>query len=340
MRIYMPRTLNQLVNDRDLVVLHDAPCGYFDCPEVFFDPKWASWFVKAVQEAGMSLNMWGGDASWGGEIEGSYLSWGETMLDAILPYNSLLGYNPPRIGVCERRFVDPNHPLTRIPWSQAKPIELLNKVTLKMGATPLAEVVIGKESYPWMAWLRSGEGKVLGEVEVFASLWTSGLHDRMPMDWPWYQDFLIYLIYFDVDKPLPEDVYRAHAIREEINLHSAQTSLIISLLEFVGKFGAKTLKLASELDEINARKKEAEKCYLDGDYEAAAEIFDEIHLEWNELTDKAVNMKKKALVWVYLIEWFVITATTLISGVFIWMVITRRMLYREVATTGWRRDRS
>ena len=152
-------------------------------------------------------------------------------------------------------------------------------------------------------------------------------------EWDWYQDFVIYLVYFGTGKPVPDDILRAHRIREEINTHLDKSSLIISLLEFVEKFGASTVTLYDELEEIDQLKLRAEEFYRMDDYDSASEVFDEIHMAWMELNARAIRVKGNALAWVYVIEWFTVTAASLIAGSFLWLVMVRRRLYRETGTT-------
>jgi uncharacterized membrane protein len=313
-----------------MILMREAASGSLAWPEIFFDFKWISWFVKAVQDEGMPLSMWGGDASFGGGGEGSYTSWGDTMLDAILPFESLEGYNPPNAEFQRPQFVDPDHPLARLPWKDAGPVELLNKVEVKQGATLVAKAVAPGKDFPWIAWWRSDQGKVVCETQVFGS---HGTTNKMLVDWRWYQDFLIYLTYFGADKPIPLDVYRAHRIREEINTHLAKSALLMSLLEFVEKFGGSTVKLYEELEDLNDLEKVAEEHYRIDDYDGAAEIFEDVHLAWNELNTKAIEVKQNALVWVYVIEWLTVSAAAMISGVFLWYVMISRRLYREMGTT-------
>jgi hypothetical protein len=152
-------------------------------------------------------------------------------------------------------------------------------------------------------------------------------------EWDWYQDYIIYLIYFGAGKPIPGDLERAHRIREEINTHLDKASLLVSLLEFVENFGASTVKLYEELEEINQLELRAEEFYRMDDYDSASNVFDEIHLAWMELNAKAIRAKQNALTWVYIIEWFTVTATAMIAGSFLWFVMIRRRLYREIGTT-------
>jgi hypothetical protein len=251
-------------------------------------------------------------------------------MDQILPFESLGSYNPTYAAYHKPRFVVEDHPLARLPWSSAGPVELLNKVLPKQGATLVAEAYMGDTVYPWIAWWRSEKGKVVGEAQVFGS---HGTTNRMLEDWKWYQDYLIYLVYFNADKPIPEDIYRAHRIREEINTHIDKASLLVSLLEFVEKFGASTVTLYEELNAINAVEQEAERFYREDDYDSASEVFERVHASWMELNARAIEVKKNALLWVYVIEYSAVTGTSMVTGTVLWYLMVRRRLYREMGTT-------
>ncbi len=330
MRIYMPRNYQHLLDTRDMILLREASCGSYQFPEVYFDTRWMSWFVRAVSEEGMPLSMWGGDASWGGGGEGWYNSWGETLLEPLLPFECLGGYNPANAEFQRPVFTDDEHPLAKLPWKQSGPVELLNSVEPKAGANVIADAVGPGKKFTWIGWWSFENGKVVGETQVFGS---HGTTNRMLNDWKWYQDFIIYLIYFGADKPIPSDINRAHRLREEINTHLAKSSLLVSLLEFVEKYGATTLELYQELDEINALEREAEEFFRQDDYDSAADVFEDIHLEWEELNGRAIEAKERALLWVYIIEWLTVSAACLISGFFLWAVMIRRRLYREMGVT-------
>ena len=336
MRIYMPRNFQHLLDNHDMILLRDSSCGNYQYPVIYFDPRWMSWFVDAVGEEGMPFAMWGGDASWGGGGpggsggEGSYKSWGETLLDPILPFEGLGGYNPPTAEFQKPYFTDPDHPLARLPWEYSGPVELLNNVEPKQGANVIARAVAPGKDFTWIGWWMHGEGKVVGEAQVFGS---KGTTNRMLNDWQWYQDFIIYLVYFNVDKPIPTDIVRAHHLREEINTHLAKSSLLISLLEFVERYGASTLGLYGDMDEIDAKEKEAEELFRQDDYDGAEQIFEDIHTAWEELNRDAIEAKERALLWVYVIEWLTVSAASLISGVILWAVMVRRRLYREIGVT-------
>lgn len=155
----------------------------------------------------------------------------------------------------------------------------------------------------------------------------------MRLEWDWWQDFIIYLTYFGVRKAIPEDIYRAHRIRQEINTHVARASLMVSLFEFIERFGVSTAGLYLELDAVNTLEKEAEECYRRDDYDGAARIFEEVHAAWSDLEAKAMEVKDSALLWVYLIEWLVVMGVAIASAAGLWGLMVRRRLFREVRIT-------
>ena len=77
----------------------------------------------------------------------------------------------------------------------------------------------------------------------------------------------------------------------------------------------------------------AEEHYRNDDYDSASDLFEQVHSAWMELNAKAIEVKRNALLWVYIIEWFTVTAAAMIAGSFLWLVMVKRKLYREVATT-------
>lgn len=332
MRIYFPRNYDSLVSGSDLVVFFEAPCGLSGMAEVQFDPKWMSWLIAGVEKGGLSLMMMGGDACWGGGQEGSafYKSWGETMLDRVLPFTSLEGTNPPTAAFNRPRFLDPEHPLNRLPWGDSSPVELLNKVQPKSGATMVAVAEGRQETYPWIAYWDLGMGRVVGETQIH---WSKETVNVMFDRWEWYPDFTIYLTYFAVEKAIPDEIALVHKLRGQFGVYALRISLLVSLLEFVEDFGANTVSLYHDLDSILARQAEAEEHYRRGEYQVTSGLFTEIDELWELLDARALRAKENSLVWVYLIEWLTVSGVSLAAGAVLWMIMVNRRLYREVATT-------
>lgn len=332
MRIYFPRNYRTLVEGSDLVVMFEAPCGLEGLSAAQFDPRWMSWLVKGIREDGLDLIMMGGDGCWGGGPEGTtvYRSWGETMLDDVLPFESLGGTNPPQAAFHKPEFLDLDHPLAGLPWSDSSPVEVLNKVEPKLGATMIAQAAGRKDTYPWIACWEQGSGKVVGETQIF---WSKETTNTMFAEWEWYDDFVICLMYFGVDKEIPDDLELVHMLRGYFTDYMLKVSLLVSHLEFVENFGANSAPLYDDLDRIRQVQRGAEDSFVAGEYQSTLDRFREIDERWEELEERADRVKDNALMWVYAIEWLAVSGVSLVSGTMLWILMVGRRLYREGGTT-------
>lgn len=54
---------------------------------------------------------------------------------------------------------------------------------------------------------------------------------------------------------------------------------------------------------------------------------------YSQVDREAIEVKNTALLWIYLIEWFVVTGTAMGSGVLLWSLMIRRRFYRQVSVT-------
>jgi hypothetical protein len=52
-----------------------------------------------------------------------------------------------------------------------------------------------------------------------------------------------------------------------------------------------------------------------------------------DISNRAMELKDRALFWVYLTEWSAVTGTLLASGFLVYDLLVKRRLYREVDTT-------
>jgi hypothetical protein len=65
----------------------------------------------------------------------------------------------------------------------------------------------------------------------------------------------------------------------------------------------------------------------------ALELIIEAIAEAEAAEEEAVRVKNSALFWIYVIEWLVVTATLMISGMVVWGLMVRRRYFREVRST-------
>jgi hypothetical protein len=104
-------------------------------------------------------------------------------------------------------------------------------------------------------------------------------------------------------------------------------------MEFADRFGANVGGLWTRIDHVGGMREEAERAYLDQEYLEATRIIEDAKVEINALAGDAIQLKDRALLWTYLIEWFAVAGTLIISGELLYLVMIRRRLYRESGIT-------
>ncbi len=330
MRIYMPRRVEDLVRDYDMIILQECPYSSLAYESLWFKDSWVKMFVDAIAKHGISFEMWGGDASYGGGGEGFYTSWGDTMLGPLLPVECLGGYNYQSATPQRVRFRNEEHPLARLPWDSSPPIELNNPVQMKEGGNLIAEVVHGDTRWPYIFDWEYGKGFIVGETQVVHSLDTLNL---MISYWDYFPDFVTYLAYHGAGREIPENVIMVKRIRNQIQRHFAERSMIISVFDFAEKFGADVSQAYEDIEKIDTAHELAEGLFIEKEYQATSDALDEIQNMWEQVAGKATGLKDRALFWVYVVEYLVVTGTAMVSGVVLWSVMIRRRLYRRMVTT-------
>ncbi len=316
-RLYMPRTYDRLVGDKDVLILSDATLLVFTTNQI-------SWMARGVVESGLGLMMAGGVESYhsGG--------WQVTVIEDILPIESLSVSTSAGFG----EILEPEHELmSSIPWKEGGfsrvPFGGSNAVALRPGATELARLIISSGgSNPMMVTHDTGEGRTF----AFSPDWTWGWGGAFS-NWEYYGDFANNLMLFLARQEVPQDIEILHAARKQLLNLDISRGLLISLFDFVEKFGANTAPLERMLDDVDILRREAERLYIQHEFEAALESTLEALEATERAEDEAVRLKNTALFWIYMIEWFVVTATSLISGIVVWTLMVRRRYFREVRST-------
>jgi hypothetical protein len=112
--------------------------------------------------------------------------------------------------------------------------------------------------------------------------------------------------------------------------------LITSTIEFADRFGAGMSKTEKGLGDLNVQHRGAMDAYLEQDWVTTSELLVGLldgTIEVNELATQELN---RALIWVYVINWLVVTATFMFSGFVLWTLMVKRRLYKEISTTSLR----
>jgi hypothetical protein len=144
------------------------------------------------------------------------------------------------------------------------------------------------------------------------------------------------VIWWSTGKGLPQDPLEVHEYRRLVFDYAIQRSLLISLLEFAELFGADSSGIFAESNAIDEGRRRSGDLYLDRDFKGAHDAIEAALGDLVELQAKAMQLKNKALVWVYLVEWLATMSVLMISCVVLWSLMVRRTLYREIPSTQWR----
>ena len=323
-RLYMPRTYRDLVDNYDVIILSEANQHAVN-PHI-------EKLARGVSEGGPGLLMCGGWASFG--ASGDRPPWGQTAIGRLLPTEDVINswWELP----IQRMVIDePDHELvSSLPWDDpvltgpSRYIWNHNPVTLKPGASQLAHVLLGsgREDPLMVTW------EVEGGARTYA--FTSMTYQLLSYaHWTYLYDLGSNLMIYLDGRPVPQDIGLVHALRSKMLEVATRRSLLVSLLDFCESFGANTQEVIYGLGEVDRAVAEAGSRYLDLSFEAALESYNEAALEMVEIEDRAIELKDRAFLWVYVIEWLTVSGTALLCGMVLWFLMIQRRLYQEVDVT-------
>jgi len=157
MRLYMPRTLQDLIGTTDVVMLSNSAADYFR-------PDWIHWIAIGTEQ-GMGFMMIGGYCSFGGY---QYPDWGPTRVGALLPVETVPS------GIRSDAFrlepVVQDDPLLSVfDWKRGPIFFGINLVSLKPGARLMA--VANPQDWPLLAYQEVGRGSALAFMSTWGTSW-------------------------------------------------------------------------------------------------------------------------------------------------------------------------
>jgi uncharacterized membrane protein len=312
-RLFIPRTYNRLVESQDVIILSDTV-------KTYYQPRHISWFANAARDGGRGIIMVGGrEIQWG--------DWWDTSVEDVLPvewvpHETYEGFPFKAVPTdAKHDFMD------SLPWETMPAYTGMNVADPKIGSVTFLEVE--EEGYPVVSFWETGEGAGV----VHTPDWTPAWGGLIFTEWPYYGDFISNLLYLAAGVDIPDDPELMHEIREEFYLFSIQWSLLIGMTDFVDRFGANTGPLEEELGRINDLRRGASRSYIEQDYERVLDDLREGREKLDDALDLAMDIKDRALTWIYITEATTVTGISLICGLAIWLLMIKRKLYREVSTT-------
>ncbi len=314
MRIYMPRSYQNLIDEQDLIVTSDTDRGVFSS-------QWIDWLARSVTDGGLSLE-------WLGSIKSNnFESWEGTTLANIAPVRP--GGQLDLRGSFKLIIQDRDEELMNaLPWDKAPPLLRLNTQIPRGEGEEVWATSNTPRDYPFLTYWEIGQGSVL----CFATKFPNGL-DLWVRDWPYFQQSMIYMVYRASGKDLPSDPSLMQHIYSLFFEYGETESTVFSVISFVEDFGGQVQGLHRRMDEMSDMKIRADRAYMEARYDECVEIMTEIGAEQNSIMEAALEARDSALLWVYIIEWCAVSGALLMAGFFLWAVMIRRRLYREVRTT-------
>ncbi len=321
-RLYMPRTYSKVVEGFDVIVLSNANRDAVG-------PRNIEMLSRAVDEAGVSLFMDGGMETLGGT---SFPPWGETSVGKLLPTEDVVG-----VYLHSGRFVvkRPDHEfMSSLPWDTRPAFSVIfyhNLVKAKAGSDVLAIADLGEEEHPAIVtW------ELVSEARAF--VWSGELHKAcMRVSgggvWEYCTDLGANLMIYLARRPVPQDIDLVHRARSEMFQAAARKSMLLSLLEFAENFGANTQGFMLYIDEVDKVIADAGVEYLELRFEDMLDTYGKVGQMLTDIEQKAIEVKNRALFWVYVIEWSAVAGASMACGMVVWTLMIRRRLYREVRTT-------
>ena len=323
MRLYMPRTLERMIDDYDVVGLDDTSVDAFPVQTVH-------WMVDGCIDGGIGFFMAGGLESFGGS---GFPSWGDTVLDVILPVECI---NDQYTRKESRNVVVDfeNELMKSMPWDEYDQYGVFanyNPVIKKQTASLISELVhqLGGGRDPGWVWWDIGKGRFFASAPGFRGS-SAGLRF---IRWKHYPDFVSNLVYYCAGLSPPSDINLLHAVRRRLKDVEDQRQVIIGTINFISVFGADTRGVELSLAEAEARLGDARQEFVDLNLDEAKAITDEVFEMLQGAFDLAIRAKDAALLWIFITEWLVVCATSLFVGFLVWTLMVRRKLYREVKVT-------
>jgi uncharacterized membrane protein len=321
MHLRYPRTKGHMTDSYDMVIFSNIQL-------LAFTPRQIQMAAEAVLEDGLGYMMSGGHTSFGGTTD-SYPSWEGSWIGEILP-----------VGLIDGQYMKPyyfdlvvtdaeNELMASLPWSAIPPFSYsLNAVTVRQGGQLLAKTRV--DGWPILAYGDFGKGRTLAFMTPFMD---SDLDNYNMREWGYFEDLCANIAYYGAGIDLPDDHVTVHELRKLFRSYHDHALLFLSMVEFIDRFGVSTGPLEDMLEEVEGIRASSYEAYISQEYGESSRLMRDALEGLKEGSGRAVEIKNRALLWVYVIEYLVVTATLMVTGSLVWTLMVRRRLYRDVAST-------
>jgi hypothetical protein len=332
MRLYLPRSERLLFDNYDVILEDGMDAG-------LLSDNFHHWMRKGVEKEGMGFLMADDSSSF---ASGRHTSWYLFPIGDVLPVTDVREIWYPRHGY--HVIVDESnrdHPLVKtLSWETMPRVWAHNRPTEKEGAIVLARMspeLVWNRDKPVIVYWDFGKGRSLAYVHK----WHGTPNDPggdIPGNaefyrWKWHVDLISHLIYLPARVPIPEDLTLVHAIRLQFNSFRYRQLYLLGAMEFADKFGANLARAEIRLEELMERRESADTQYLAQDLDACHENLAALLLDLDTLTEVVIAAREGVMLWIFILEWLVVSATSMIAGTLLWSLMVRRRLYKDVGLT-------
>jgi len=184
---------------------------------------------------------------------------------------------------------------------------------------------------PYLTAWQHGKGRAMTMGGSFPYSWIR--YPTEPGGQTYAPEIVMNIVFWLAGTELIDDVEVFHSVKTDFSEFTARLKVLLSLRDFIDKFGASTDRTQREIQSLMDTYAEAEEKYLEHSFaESQASI--RTALQRIPAAEAVAKREREgALLWVYVINWLVTTSTLFITGSILWMLMVRRRLYRSVETT-------
>ncbi len=331
-RLYFPKTRKDLVEGFDFLVFPDGNIYYFT-PSQIADIKYA--IEKGV---GSFVTMGGGMSSVSVGLFPTWINYGLSEVLPIVPNEKMKqdatsGFS---IKVVKK---DPPVLWMLVPFGIEKVVGMyaFTNIYPRAGATTWANLISHGSPLPqgspgaWLVSWRFGSGLSWAVADDLDSTWWSSVY--WPTQNKYAYDVFFNILVYSTGRPLPPNIPVIHDLRARFAQYRQEKAVLLSLLDFIGRFGANTQPVEVLVRGADALKERSFDAYAEGSYEEALRLIRDASRKMSSISADAVKLKAKALLWVYITEWSAVTGVLFASGLALYSLMIRRRVYREVETT-------
>jgi len=193
---------------------------------------------------------------------------------------------------------------------------------------------------PYMVTWEYGRGRTMTLADTFGQVagTNSGAfwnpYALRPSGNQYSFDVLMNMVTYLVGEEPTVDIMTRHRVRNSLVEYRTKMALLLSLVDFVERFGTTyqgTFEILSNLEDIH---REAMAEYLANNFERSQELLDELlSYSYPEANRELMELKDRELLWVHITEWLVVCSALFISFSLVWTFMVNRYLYRNINTT-------